>query len=191
MYIQTERTFTLDEYLEKQSLSEVKLEFHNGRIYALAGVSHAHNVIRADLYECLQEQLPNRCEIYDCDTAIAIPKDNMYLYPDIALSCLAPAGFRDKPLSAIDHPEVIIEVLSPNTMTYDRSEKFQFYRAIPSLKSYILIHSEKAAIDTFYQERPGLWRIASVYALNDRLPEQVLSVDLTLADIYKRVSYIG
>lgn len=191
MYIQSERSFSLAEYLEKQNLSEVKLEFHDGRIYALAGVSYAHNVIRADLYQCLQEQLPASCQIYDCHTAIAIPQRNLYLFPDISLACSAPAAYSESPMPAIRHAEVVIEVLSPNTMTYDRSEKFQYYRALPSLKAYILIHSEKPAIDTFYQEQPGLWRIESVYALDERLPAHVLSVELTLADIYKGVSFIG
>jgi Uma2 family endonuclease len=42
---------------------------------------------------------------------------------------------------------VIVEVLSPSTRNYDRGEKFQFYRSLPSFAEYLLL-----AQDTFRAE---------------------------------------
>jgi hypothetical protein len=49
----------------------------------------------------------------------------------------------------------IVEVLSPSTANYDRSDKFRMYRRHPSLQDYLLVDAEKVAIDLYRRNRSG------------------------------------
>ncbi|WP_366557687.1 Uma2 family endonuclease [Okeania sp. SIO1I7] len=39
----------------------------------------------------------------------------------------------------ITNPQIIVEVLSRSTESYDRGQKFEYYRRVNSLREYILI----------------------------------------------------
>ena len=45
------------------------------------------------------------------------------------------------------NPVVIFEVLSPSTEKYDRGSKFQMYRAIESLRDYVLVSEDQVRIE--------------------------------------------
>jgi len=65
-----------------------------------------------------------------------------YYYPDVMLSC-EPASpdaiFKEAPC-------LVAEVLSPTTAAIDTREKLQAYSALESLRYYILVESERAAV---------------------------------------------
>jgi Uma2 family endonuclease len=48
-------------------------------------------------------------------------------------------SFSDTQSGSLLNPVLIIEVLSQSTANYDRSEKFELYRDIPTLRKYLLI----------------------------------------------------
>ena len=58
------------------------------------------------------------------------------------------------------NPTTIIEVLSKSTAPYDRGEKFEYYRSIPSFKEYVLIDSERVKIEVWQKlESPNVWAL--------------------------------
>ncbi|MBD2635385.1 Uma2 family endonuclease [Limnothrix sp. FACHB-881] len=61
---------------------------------------------------------------------ISIDAADPYFYPDGVVTC----DQRDRQAtSLISHPKLIIEVLSPSTARFDRTEKLADYRTILSL----------------------------------------------------------
>ena len=78
-------------------------------------------------------------------------------YPDVVVSCEAEALTAEITLT---QPKVIVEVLSPTTANYDRSDKFQMYRLIPTLREYVLIDPHTKTIDIYRWQESGDWLLA-------------------------------
>jgi len=45
--------------------------------------------------------------------------------------------------NTVVNPSVVVEVLSDSTESYDRGEKFENYKRIPSLKEYVLVSQDE------------------------------------------------
>jgi hypothetical protein len=55
-----------------------------------------------------------------------------------------------------------VEVLSRSTETTDRREKWLAYGTMPSLRWYILAHSERPEVTYFARNRTGEWETATL-----------------------------
>jgi Uma2 family endonuclease len=53
------------------------------------------------------------------------------------------------PRRAATNPTVLFEVLSDSTEDYDRGEKFENYKSIPSLEAYVLVHQNARRVEVF------------------------------------------
>ncbi len=83
-------------------------------------------------------------------------------------------------------PTVIFEILSPSTRNYDRGIKFMLYRAIPTLKEYILVEAESIHVEHFAINRQGLWQLKEYDAPEEEIFIETLEVRLIMSDIYSR-----
>ena len=82
------------------------------------------------------------------------------------------------------NPSVIIEVLSSSTKSYDRGEKFRLYRAIPSLKEYILVASESVSVEDFYINEHATSELKEYKNAGEQLTLQSIPLLLELSEIY-------
>ena len=80
--------------------------------------------------------------------------DDTVLYPDVMVTCDRADLRADL---AMRSPTLLIEVLSPSTQAYDRSQKFALYRQLASLKEYILIDPETLRVEAFRREPDDRW----------------------------------
>ncbi|MFH7244334.1 MAG: Uma2 family endonuclease [Spirulina sp.] len=109
------------------------------------------------------------------------PQD--YLYPDVMVSCDA----RDKhAIKLIQYPCLIIEVLSPGTAAYDRSDKFTHYRQIPTLQDYVLIDADKISIDRYRRIADRHWDLQT-YLAGESLDLPSINWEIPLEHIYEDV----
>ncbi len=65
--------------------------------------------------------------------------------------------FADNKEDMLLNPDVIIEVLSESTESYDRGKKFRHYRQIASLKEYVLISQHIRKIEKFSKTQTRQW----------------------------------
>ena len=84
---------------------------------------------------------------------------------------------------------LIIEVLSKSTRKYDRTEKFQEYKTLPSFKEYILIDPEKYNVEIRYQEETNLWRDTQYKNLEEKIVLKSVGVSIPMEDIYQNVQF--
>ena len=80
----TEKTYTYDEYLELSQVSEQRLEYHRGKIYAMAGGTAKHTILCGNINRRLAERLDDRdCIVYTSDMQLAIEniKHNSKIQP--------------------------------------------------------------------------------------------------------------
>lgn len=60
------------------------------------------------------------------------------------------------------------------------------YRAIPSLKEYILIEAESIHMEHFAINKEGFWQLKEYANLNDQIILESLALKLLVKDVYDR-----
>ncbi len=177
------------EYRAFERASEFKHEYLDGEIVAMTGVSRNHNLITSAVIALLYNQLRGRpCEIYPSDMKVYAPATHSYTYPDITVVC-GEAQFDDDHRDILLNPTVVIEVLSPSTEAFDRSQKFQNYWQIPSLQAYILIAQDQPRIERFTRQGVNEWLLNVAVGVDQTLALPAIDCTLVLADVYEQVDF--
>jgi Uma2 family endonuclease len=185
--MQTTTLVTREEYFELLAKSDVKLEYHSGEIVAMAGAQPAHNRICITLSTALENCLgEGECIVLNSDQLIKVEKCDKYTFPDLVIVCSKPV-YEKSPqgIDALVNPEIIIEVLSDSTEKYDRLEKFDCYKTIPSFQEYVLVSSRKKKVEVIKKLSDSEW-LSHTYTNED---EWVLIGDclISLQKIYNKV----
>ena len=109
--------YTTAEYFALEAQSEVRHEFFEGEIFAMAGASIAHNTIAGNFYIALRKSLHGKeCRAQVQAVCLAVQENQHYAYPDVMVSC-DPANQHES--QQLHHPILIVEVLPPSTEAYD------------------------------------------------------------------------
>ena len=178
-----ETVLTPEEYIAGELLSEVRHEYVDGRVYAMAGASVNHNFIAGNFFTALSNHLHGKkCAPFMNDMKVRIPylSDELYYYPDVMVNCDAAGQHR----YFCETPALIVEVLSPDTQGTDRREKLIAYGGIPNLHTYILAEQERREI-TVYHRLPQGWE-KTILTGTDTLTVAELEFSTTLDAIYAR-----
>lgn len=176
---------TVEEYLEWESYQEMRYEYIDGEIIAMTGGSLDHNDITLNLYTALRSHLrPRGCRVNASDAKVEVRKLGRYFYPDLVVSC-HPEDVKSRKF--IQHPQVIVEVLSPSTANYDRTQKLKYYRQIPSLQAYLLIDAEEMSVEIYERGEGKIW-LYSTYSEGETIPFNSLDFECAIAVIYEGVS---
>ncbi|MEH2049697.1 Uma2 family endonuclease [Nostoc sp.] len=176
-----------EEYLEGEKFSEIKHEYIDGQVYAMAGASDAHVTIVGNLFSLLRNHLRGSgCRVYMLDMKAQIDVINRYFYPDVMVTC----DTRDKEFEYFkSHPSLIIEVLSESTESYDRGKKFASYRHLESLQEYVLISPDRMNVECFRRNADGHW-VLYPYEKGEELYLASVDFRCAIAEIYEDVTLI-
>ena len=179
-----------EEYLALERRAEYKNEYFDGEIFAMVGASRKHNLIKTNITRELSQRLKNKpCEVYPGDMRIRIPKANIYTYADITVACGQPE-FEDAELDTLLNPDLIVEVLSKSTASYDRRRKFAFYRTVESLTHYILVSQEALHVEHYGRQPDNRWLLSDYRSTEDVVTLDSLGCSLPLTEIYDKVSML-
>jgi Uma2 family endonuclease len=178
---------SVDEYLAGELTATVKHEYLGGFVYAMAGARNMHNLIASNTLGTLHGRLRgHRCRPYNSDTKIRIrlPTQFRFYYPDTSVIC-RPNPQTD---SFQDEPTVIVEVVSRKTRRIDEGEKREAYTTIPSLRAFLIVEQETAAVVVFRRTEQEFVR--EVYTgLDAVIPLNEIDTELPLAEIYDGVDF--
>jgi Uma2 family endonuclease len=186
---QEQSRFTATEYLSMERASDVKHEFAFGEIYAMSGASARHVGIVSNIVGELRNQLRQRpCQIYSTDLRLSVDANQRYTYPDVMVVCDKPR-FLDKELNTLLNPDLIVEVLSESTRNYDRGDKFQQYRGIPSFREYLLVDQAKAHVERYSKQSDGTWSLWETDDMNASIQLDSVGAKLPLTEIYFKIDF--
>lgn len=175
-----------EEYLTLERASEVRHEYANGEVFAMAGGTREHSLIAGNIVRELGIALRDRpCEVHGSDLRIKITATGRYVYPDVSVVCDTPS-FEDSGRDTLLDPLVIFEVLSDSTEAYDRGEKFEQYRTIPSFQEYVIVSQKKVRAEHFVRRPDGRWVLA-VLGTGDRLELESIGCEIALDELYLKV----
>jgi Uma2 family endonuclease len=184
---QTKLRFTLEEYLALDKVSEERLEYWDGQIFNMSGASPEHVRIQRNLTGILFRELKNKkCEVFTSDMRIKVPDYPPYRYPDLSALCGEPIFETLHGLKVLTNPSLIVEILSPSTEEFDQSDKFTYYKSIPTFTEYLLISQDKALINRHFKAREE-WEEEIIEGLNKEV--RLLTVDsvISLQELYTNV----
>jgi Uma2 family endonuclease len=184
------KRYTPEEYLALERKAEFKSEYCNGFITAMSGSSRKHNLVAGNIYAVVWNQLRDRpCEVYVGDMRVRTSPTGLYAYPDVVAVCGEPA-FLDDELDTLLNPTLIVEILSPSTEDYDREGKFEHYRALKSLKEYVLVAQDRVLVEL--RARRGRKWASTVYRnIEETLVLESIGCAIPLRDIYAKVKLAG
>ena len=180
---------TPEEYLEGERVSDIRHEYVNGRVYAMAGASDDHDRISGNIYRELGNALRGkRCEPFINDMKVKLPPNvtDVYYYPDVLVAC----DPTDNAKYYRERPKVVIEVLSPDTRRTDEREKVYAYQQVHSLEVYTLVEQDMARITLLHRGENG-WRKEVIEGLAATLKLDCLGVEIPFQRVYERTAVAG
>jgi len=137
--------YSYEDYLRSLEQSELKLEYCQGVIYAMAGGTPTHAELGAAAIGLFRQALLGRCSVFSSDAKVRVEASDFSAFPDASIVC------GERMVSPIDsnaliNPSVLIEVTSRSTEEYDRGEKLSHYQLLPSLCAVVFISHREARV---------------------------------------------
>lgn len=156
---QTPRRVSLEAYFRAEEKAVYKSEFHDGKIFKMAGGTFNHDKLAnmaITLMNVFVETSDINYHVNGSDLKIRIDAINRIVYSDALVICERPEFFEGRK-DTITNPLIIVEVTSPSTKNYDRHDKFAAYRTIPSFREYVIISQERKLVTVFTRQTDNSW----------------------------------
>lgn len=169
-------TLNRQAYLDWEAAQPDKHEYLAGEVFAMVGVRRGHALAAGAIYARLRSHLKgSRCDAFVSGMKLFVTDADAYFYPDVMVTC----DERDRRAElAIEHPRLVVEVLSDSTAAYDRGVKFAAYRKLADLREYLLVDIDQRRLE-LYRREAGHWILLE--SEGDGPALRLESVDMTLA----------
>lgn len=170
------------EYLASEKSSEVRHEYVEGELLAMAGETREHYRIARNITRALEDgQTKPNCEVVMEAIKLRVG-ENRYRYPDVVVSC--------DPGSDpyfIENPCFIVEVLSDSTSETDTGKKLEEYTRLSSLQTYVIVAQSEPRVIVYKRDALG-WRVEILQGQGE-LEVSCLGAALSLEQIYSGIVF--
>ena len=178
------RPMSLDDWRALEQSSEVKHEYIDGYVHAMASGTEAHARIAVNALTALDSALGDGpCMVYSSDVAARL-SESRFTYPDVMVTC-GGTGIASRTNTEVGNPTVVVEVLSESTEHYDRTRKFGYYRQCPTLQEYVLVNTDSRLIEVYRRTGDG-WGLFSIYGPDDVVELASIGVRIPVSTLYRR-----
>ena len=177
------RWLSVEDYLAFKERGEIKHEYINGEIYAMAGASVRHNRIAGNLFARLLAHLRGSpCQVFFADVKLHLKElgADIFYYPDLMVCC----DPNDRDPYYRTRPCLIIEVLSNETARIDRGEKLFAYARLDSLQGYLLLEQDRIGAILHWREG-GDWRRGEFNDTHAEFTLPCTGLTIRLAELYE------
>jgi Uma2 family endonuclease len=188
-YRRIPKKISLEEYWEREFISEGRYEYHDGVLIDKNYTSVQHGQILSNIVGLIGNYILDKdCKIYSNSRMVYIPECNKNFYPDIVLVC----GKHDlrqvsKNMKATMNPSVVIEVLSHSTEEFDKTTKTRCYKKVKSIQQIIFVNQTDKYVRTLKKtEDERIWLEIDAYDDDDIV--EVGECKLSIKEIYHRVA---
>src|SRR5688500_4404463 len=149
--------FTEEEYLGMENARRERHEYVDGYIIGMAGASLRHGDLCANLAVALRRLAGGGpCKVSIADLRVHVASSGRYVYPDLVVACEERAMKKlPEGAMALTNPTLVVEVLSRSTRAYDRGQKLDGYRTIPSLQQVVLVDPLELSVEVWTRTPRG------------------------------------
>lgn len=149
--IESDPSFTFEEYLKFERISDVRHEWVTGQIYAVTGGTERHSLMSQLLFRILDDTAEREgCRAFHADRMIKT--SSAAYYPDVIVVCGATGQNYYE-----EDATWIVEVLSPSTRITDIREKSIAYSTLASLQGYLLVDTKQRLLTLQQRSADGGW----------------------------------
>lgn len=180
------KRYTVEEYFALEETSEIRHEYFDGEIFAMAGGTLNHNRLTRRVANLVEGQAKKHCAVFTENVKLEAIRDFYYPYPDIMLTC-NPFDLRQK--NKIAHPSLIVEIFSSSTEKYDKTTKLKKYKAIASVQYYMLVSQYEMSVELYSRVNDALWTYQEFTEPNAMINLEKLEINLSLSDIYENIVF--
>jgi Uma2 family endonuclease len=174
--------YTFAEYLELEEIARVRHEFYDGEIYAMAGGTPEHAAMAAAVTTALARELSGKpCRVYNSDLRVRVLATGLATYFDVTVVC-GPSERDPNSPTHVTNPKLVVEILSPGTVDYDRGDKLAQYQHIPSLELIVLFDHRAPRVELWTCEA-GAWK-PTEYGAGASVPLRAVGCSLSVDEIY-------
>jgi Uma2 family endonuclease len=182
------RLLTPEEYLTIERAAKFKSEYFAGEMYAMAGATWEHTLIKDNLARETGNQLKNGpCRALTSDLRVKVSPTGLFTYPDLVVVCGEPE-FADAEFDTLLNPTVVAEVLSESSEGYDRGTKFSHYRTLPTLREYLLVSQDRPLLERYVRQNDD-WLLTEFVGLSKVFEYGTIPVRIPLKEIYDGVEF--
>jgi len=165
--------------------TEGRYELVDGEPLMMAGASRRNDRIAVNAIRLAGNHLEgHRCQPFTSDTYIAIPAGNRR-QADMGIECGAPD---DSSLEA-DAPTLVMEILSPTTRLFDRYEKLEEYKSIPTLEYIVLVDPDYPQVRIYRRQPDRNWDSERLVGLDAVIALPAFDFRLPLSALYAGLSF--
>ena len=189
MSTQPKVRITPEEYLALEREAEIKSEYLDGEMFAMSRGTFAHNSIIVNILVELANQFMDRpCVVAGPELRVKVSSTGLYTYPDVLALCGEPI-LEDGHKDTLLNPQIIIEVLSKSTESYVRGKKFAHYRAIASLREYVLVSQAECRVEKYLRQDDNNWLYSESVNPESSIELTSVACRLSLARVYHKVEF--
>ncbi len=171
---------SLEQFYDWLTAQDRKYELVSGEPVMMAGANRRHDRIATNTIRVAGNQLQgSRCQPFTSDTFVRIPAGNARL-PDLGVDC---GPFDDTALEA-SAPTLVIEILSPTTRTFDRNDKLEEYKTVPTLEYILLIDPDHPQVRLYWRDDNRNWTSVRISGLEAMVEMPILGLKVPLNDVY-------
>jgi len=182
-----QKKMTVEEFFDWQQRQDRNYELVDGvpvlTVKAMTGATARHDTITVNIIVSLGNRLRGKgCRPRTSDQSITTFRGARR--PDVSIECGKP---QDRSMSTAD-PRVVVEVLSPSTMRYDRFQKLEEYKRHPAIRVILLVDSEAPQV-TVWRRVDGEWTYGELTGLDAVIDLPEIDAELPLSDLYADLTF--
>jgi Uma2 family endonuclease len=183
-----DRRMTVQEYFELDGQSDSRYEYYDGEVYAMSGTTFNHNDIVGSISSILRSIFrPRGCRAFAESVKLKV-SDICYLYPDVVVTCAA------KDLSAfciVEHPSIVVEVISKTSAKRDRVFKLNQYKSISALRYYLIVDQAESRVECYARlEGSDLWTYRLYENSGDIIRFDEFNFEMGVKAIYEDIDFV-
>ncbi len=184
-----DRRMTVEEYFELDEQSDIRYEYYDGEVYAMSGTTFNHNDIVGNVASILRSIFrPRGCRAFAESVKLKV-SNICYLYPDVVVTCAA------KDLSAtyiVEHPSIVVEVISKTSTKRDRVFKLNQYKTISTLRYYLIVYQAESRVECYSRlEGSDLWSYRLYENSGDIIRFDEFNFEIRVKAIYEDIDFVG
>lgn len=182
------QSMSQDEFLDWQRQQDRLFELVGGHIVEplkmMTGTTRRHDRIVVNAIALFARELAGGpCRPWTDGVAIAIPGGNVRR-PDVSVDC---GELDDRELLAAE-PRLVMEVLSPSTMNFDRIVKLGEYKRVESIETILLLDTQEPQLTAHMRDGQG-WQEKLWQGLEASFRPAGLNMDICLRELYAGVEF--
>jgi Uma2 family endonuclease len=176
---------TKEQFYEWVVGRDTRHELVDGEPVLPASTNRRHDTIAINTILAIGNHLRGHlCRPFTSDTYVSIPAGNARL-PDLGIDC---GPFNDTSLEAAE-PALLVEILSPTTRAFDRNEKLEEYKTLPSLEYILLIDPDDPQVRLYQRAPDRSWTSARLTGLDAVEDIPIFNLSLKLSDLYANLEF--